>query len=288
MTWEETIQMIRAKDDYKDLVRLAYFEEDLPLNVERFKESDEFQETLRLLNTYSPSAKSILDIGSGNGISAINFALKGFQVTAVEPDPSETIGAGAIKKLKQHFKLDSLHVFESLAEDIQFPENSFDVVYIRQAMHHANDLYKFLIEAVRVLKPKGLLLTVRDHVIYDEEDKSWFLKEHPLHKYYGGENAYTAIAYKDAIRSAGAQIKKEIKFYDSVINYFPLTKDEVEKIKKNYLSKYKKSLKKKIGLLAEIPSTFKLYKKIKGVNEMNALDETKVAGRMYSYIAIKK
>ncbi len=112
-------------------------------------------------------------------------------VTAVEPDPSLTVGAGAVRKLKEHYELKNLEDYENFAEDINFKSNYFDIVYIRQAMHHANNLNKFIKECVRVLKPNGLLLTIRDHVIYDEKDKNWFLEYHPLHKIYEGENAFT-------------------------------------------------------------------------------------------------
>ncbi|NMH86358.1 class I SAM-dependent methyltransferase [Flavivirga algicola] len=285
MTWEETIIKIRKENDYKDLVAQAYFEEDLKLNVERFSKSKEYKETQKLIVRYAPNAKSILDIGCGNGISAISFALQGYQVTAVEPDESETVGAGAIKKLKTAYKLDNLDVFEAFAEDINFANNSFDIVYIRQAMHHANNLDKFVAECVRVLKPNGLLLTIRDHVIFNDNDKQCFLKNHPLHKFYGGENAYKPEAYRSAIKNAGAIIKKELKYFDSVINYFPLTDIEIKAIGDTEIKDQKKKLYNKIGALSKIPFVWNLYVILRGYRAPN---ENKIPGRMYSYIAYKK
>src|SRR6476620_8544369 len=124
MTWEETIVYIRTQPEYQELVKLAYFEEELPLNVERFRSSEEFIETKRLISEYMPlkSGVRLLDIGSGNGISALAFALDGVQVDAIEPDPSETIGAGAIKRLGKHYALPNLNVYESFAEDLKLPE----------------------------------------------------------------------------------------------------------------------------------------------------------------------
>ena len=285
MTWEETIITIRKDEDYKNLVAQAYFDENLELNVERFSKSEEFKETLKLMEHYTPNASSVLDIGCGNGISAINFALKGYNVTAVEPDKSNTVGAGAIIQLKEVYKLKNLDVFEAYAEDINFESNSFDIVYVRQAMHHANDLDKFLNECVRVLKPKGLLLTIRDHVIYDNADKAWFLKTHPLHKFYGGENAFTAKEYRNAIENAGATILKEYKYYDSVINYFPKHTEECELKKKEEILKQKQRLKNKIGIISKLPFVWGIYKVISGYTPLN---EKEVPGRMYSYIATKK
>ncbi len=288
MNWEETIQYIRTIPEYGELVEKAYFDEDLILNVKRFAQSEEFVKTLALIENYQPQAKKILDIGCGNGISAVNFALKGFEVTAVEPDPSETVGAGAIRKLKTINKLDNIEIHEALAEDIKFEDAAFDVVYIRQAMHHAMDLNKFIKEAVRVLKPNGLLLTIRDHVIFNEKDKQWFLENHPLQKFYGGENAYTPQEYKNAFILAGATIIEELKYYDNVINYFPITTMEKEAMKQQYFQQHKLLLKNKLGILANLPFVFQLYKLAKGINHSKVYDESKVPGRMYSYIAIKQ
>ncbi|MFT6841272.1 MAG: ubiquinone/menaquinone biosynthesis C-methylase UbiE [Psychroserpens sp.] len=288
MTWEETIKFIRTQDEYKELVKKAYFEEDLALNVERFQNEEEFAETLKILKAYQPKAEHILDIGCGNGISSISFALQGYKVAAVEPDPSPTIGAGAIRKLKENYHLDNIEVYEAYAEDIHFNDESFDVVYVRQAMHHANDLDKFIAEAGRVLKKGGLLITVRDHVIFDLKDKAWFLEMHPLHKFYGGENAFTTEEYKNAMFKAGLKVEKELKYYDSVINYFPLTETDFKKRREVIIEDRKKSLDRKIGVFSNIGVLFNLYDKLLDIRNGSAFDEKNNPGRMYSYIAIKK
>jgi len=286
MNWHETIISIRENSEFKDLVRLAYFDENLKLNVERFGKSEEFKETLNIIKQHLPIAKSILDIGAGNGISSVCFALKGYNVTAVEPDSSNTVGANAIRQLKQVYNLDNLVVHEKYAEEIGFEANSFDIVYVRQAMHHAYELKKFISECARVLKPNGILLTVRDHVIFDAKDKEWFLASHPLHKFYGGENAFTPKEYKDAMLEAGLRIIKEIKYYESVINYFPLTKEDKEKQEKAVELNLRSSLKRRIGIIANLPIIFNLYKQKLGIKD-SFLNEKMVPGRMYSYISKK-
>jgi ubiquinone/menaquinone biosynthesis C-methylase UbiE len=288
MTWEETIQFIRTQPEFKDLVDKAYFEENLPLNVERFKHSEEFKETLRLLKQYQPNAKTILDIGSGNGISAVALALEGYEVVTIEPDSSDTIGAGAIRKLKVHYNLSNLKVFEAFAEELQLPTESFDIVYARQCMHHAYDLNKFVAEANRVTKKNGLFITIRDHVIFNEKDKEWFLENHPLQKFYGGENAFTPKEYRMAMLNAGFKLEKEIKYYDNIINYFPFTKKEVLNIMQLAKNKATLQLSKKIGILSKIFFIQKMYFKKIGLNKKNIYDENKVSGRMYSYLCIKK
>jgi 2-polyprenyl-3-methyl-5-hydroxy-6-metoxy-1,4-benzoquinol methylase len=289
MNWEQTIQYIRTKPEYNDLVIKAYFDEKLHINVERFRKSPEFLETLRYMKIYQPNAKSILDIGSGNGISAISFALEGFDVVAVEPDPSDTIGAGAIRILKKHYNLSNIEIYEAFAEEIQFESGKFDIVYARQCMHHAYNLHDFVKECARVLKHNGLFFTVRDHVIFNKVDKKLFLEYHPLQKYYGGENAFTPTEYKSAMINANLDIKEELKFYDSIINYYPITTEEVIKRKEKEKSFKNAELKiiKKIGFLINFNFSkflikYFLRKKI-GTN----FDEMDISGRMYSYITIK-
>ena len=286
MTWEETIQFIRTQPEYNSLVEHAYFDEDLRLNIERFGKSDEYMETLRMIKSYAPEAQTILDIGAGNGISSLNFAIDNYHVTAIEPDPSSSIGANAIRSLTTIYDLENIFVHEGVGEYLEANDNSFDVVYIRQAMHHANDLQKFICECSRVLKPEGILITVRDHVIIDQTDKELFLASHPLHKFYGGENAFTAEEYRGAIEGSGLRLIKELKYYDSVINYFPMKERNLEEVERRIRSELFVALKNKISIFAYIPGVFYLYRLKNGFGK-TLLNEKKVPGRMYSYIAEK-
>jgi len=289
MTWEETIKFIRTQPEYKDLVELAYFEENLPLNVERFKSSQEFSETKKIISEYLPATKSLrlLDIGSGNGISSIAFALEGIYVDTVEPDPSLTIGAGATRILKEHYNIANLSVYEGFAEELGFAENSYDIVYVRQCMHHAYDLNKFIKECARVLKKGGMLITVRDHVIFDAKDKDWFLENHPLQKFYGGENAFTPDEYKQAMKDAGLQVKKELTFFDSPINNFPMKPEEMNYWKKSYRNYLIDKTGLKIGLIKRAGFLIGLYINLfKDKDAWKEVERT-IPGRMYSYICIK-
>ena len=286
MTWEETVEFIREKPGYSELVEKAYFDKNLCINIERFKTSEEFKETLFLLKRFSPSAKTILDIGSGNGISAISFSLEGYKVTALEPDTSDTVGSGAIKKLKHIYNLPDLNIYEKFAEDININDR-FDVIYVRQAMHHAYDLNLFVKNLSRLLKPGGLLLTVRDHVVFNDNDKQWFLREHPLQKFYGGENAFTEKEYVSAFRNAGLTIQLMLRHFDSIINFFPLTNENFQKGIFDYEQRLKNQLKTKIGFFANFKPVLNWYKKRTGFSIANVWDEAKIPGRMYSFVAIK-
>lgn len=279
MTWHETIEYIRTHPEYAELVNFAYLESNLALNVERFLARPEFQETIAIVEKYAPEAKTILDIGCGNGISTISFAKKGYRVTAVEPDSSNTVGANAIRKLINEYQLnETVEVIESTAEELSYSSADFDVVYIRQSMHHAFDLNKFISNSSRFLKKGGLFLTVRDHVIYNEKDKQWFLHNHPLQKFYGGENAFTSSEYKQAFKLAGLDMVQELNYFDTVINYYPSeSPDRIMELKRQ-------KLRNSLGKIVADSFLFELISRAKGWTP----NEAKVPGRMYSYICIKE
>jgi len=275
-TWEETIEHVRNDPSYKNLVKNSYLDADLSANIDRYHASSEFKETINIFRKYNPNAKSILDIGSGNGITAINFARLGYDVTVAEPDPSDSVGIGAIRILKEKYKLPNLKLYQSCAEDIEMADESFDIVYFRQAMHHSYDLDKFVLEGSKVLKPGGLLLASRDHVLFHADEKAAFLELHPLQKFYHGENAYTLDEYKNAILKSGLKIESVLKSFDSVINC------SEDKAKKLGFQRFIKNIYTKSGIIKKLlPGSIK--------SRMNSLlnDEHTPPGRMYSFIAVK-
>jgi len=287
MNWEEVIRFIRKNPDYADLVEKAYFEKDLQLNISRYGQSDEFLEILGIIQRYFNGNKlEIVDVGAGNGIAAINFALKGHSVVAVEPDQSNTIGNGAIAISANYNSLSEFTIIESYGENIPLKSSSFDLVFVRQALHHANDLDKFMLEAQRLLKHGGLFLAIREHVIYNQQDKDWFLQEHPLQKFYGGENAFTLNQYTSALKSANLKLIRVLKYYDSIINYFPITTNQIHQKQKQRKDRVEFILHK--VHLGKISFLWPIVSFLIDLKEGKVLDERKVPGRMYSFLAMKK
>src|SRR6202040_1201267 len=123
------------------------------------------------------------------GISSYALARDGWRVTALEPDPSDVVGAGAIEQLAAVSNL-PIEVVRDWGETLPFADATFDLVYGRQVLHHARDLRTLCAEMGRVLKSGGTFLATREHVIFRDADLAVFLAEHPLHRLYGGENAY--------------------------------------------------------------------------------------------------
>jgi hypothetical protein len=90
-------------------------------------------------------------------------------------------------------------------------------------LHHARQLSRFCAEACRVLRDGGMLLAIREHVITRAKDLDAFLAGHPLHRLYGGENAYVLEDYECAIRSAGIRLTQVLNPAASDVNLFPDT-----------------------------------------------------------------
>jgi SAM-dependent methyltransferase len=219
LSWEASVRWLLTRQEYAQLVKDCYYDQPVSAAARRFEASEEWRATLALL---PPNGGCALDIGAGQGVSTYALGRAGYRVTALEPDPSELVGCGAIARLGDICD-GIVNVVRGVAEDMPFGPDSFDLVYCRQALHHARDVRKFCEEAARVLKPGGTFIAVREHVISSERDLTRFLESHVLHRLYGGERAYRSKFYVDAMRCAGLSVMRVIRSFDSPINYSPLT-----------------------------------------------------------------
>jgi len=263
LTWEEAVVWLRNQPDKLDLVKACFYDEPITEAADRFYHSSEWTEIQSIL----PGRKGrVLDIGAGRGISSCAFARDEWNVVAIEPDCSKIVGVGAIKFLSTDSNI-PISMIQSFAESLPFKDNSFDVVYGRQVLHHAHDLKKMCHEIARVLKPNGILLITREHVISNDDDLSIFLSNHPLHCYYGGEHAYRLTQYCEALVKSGIIIEQILGPQSSDINMFPLT---MHVLKDRYA--------KKIHISARyIPDIF--------LKILDIFDNT--PGRLYSFIGRK-
>jgi ubiquinone/menaquinone biosynthesis C-methylase UbiE len=231
-TWEETILWIRNQPEYQGLVKEAYYDDPLQSAAERYYQSEEWQ----AVKAHLPSSGIALDVGAGRGIASYALAKSGFTVTALEPNPSLLVGGGAIRNLANQTHL-PIQVVEQPSETLPFPDHSFDIVFARAVLHHTQDLGQATSEIYRVLKPKGLFIAIREHVISKAEDLSLFHQLHPLHKFYGGEHAYLLADYLSALNKAGFKIEKSYHAFSSPINYAPQTQLSLRKMVVNKITR---------------------------------------------------
>ena len=275
LTWEEAVQWLRDQPDRQQLVRACYYDDPLQTAAERFSNSEEWQAVTQLLKDRIPG--KALDIGAGRGISSYAFARSGYCVTALEPNSSQIVGAGAIQTIADNSSL-PISVVQEWGETLPFADNTFDVVYGRAVLHHARDLNQLCKEAARVLKPSGYFIATREHVISKQEDLQQFLDSHPLHSLYGGENAYLLKQYTTAISLAGLKIHRTIAPLENVINYAPMTKTECQNL---FRPVSIRRLGHRLGSkLADIKILQNLYIRYAS-NRLNS------PGRLYSFLAVK-
>ena len=272
-SWEQAIEILRDDPAHQDLIFDAYLTRDLPANARRFAASAEFAEARSLLARHAPNARRVMDMPGGNGIATYAFASAGFEVTTVEPNPSDSVGRGAIATSLASAGLYAT-VIDAWGEALPFADASFDVAYVRQGLHHASDLPKMVAQIARVLVPGGVLLACREHVVDDYGPSlQAFLASQVDHQLYGGENAFTLVDYRAAMTGTGLAIELELGPHDSIVNAWPNTPEVLRR-----------------KILASRPG--RLLRKVLPDDAVTAIGmwhahRRLIPGRLYSFLAVK-
>jgi SAM-dependent methyltransferase len=225
-SWEQAVQWLRSQPDQQDLVLAGYYDDPVDVAADRYWRSSEW----RSVRAFLPAAvgANALDIGAGRGIASYALAKDGFDVVALEPDGSNLVGAAAILGLAQRQRL-RITVKQDSAEPLNLADATFDLVFGRAVLHHVRDLNATCREMYRVLKPGGTLIVLREHVISRLDDLSGFHELHPLHRHYGGENAYLLECYTSAVQAAGFHDLQVLAPLRSPINLAPQSVDSIQR-----------------------------------------------------------
>jgi ubiquinone/menaquinone biosynthesis C-methylase UbiE len=93
---------------------------------------------------------SVLDVGTGTGVFAEAFAAAGLAVTGIDTNV-DLLSAAREFAPAAHFR-------EGAAEEIPFPDKSFDLVFLGHVLHEADDPVAALSEARRVARRRVAIL----------------------------------------------------------------------------------------------------------------------------------
>jgi ubiquinone/menaquinone biosynthesis C-methylase UbiE len=152
----------------------------------------------------APAGGSALDVATGGGHTALWLARHGWRVTAGDVAPRMLENA-------QKLAADAGFALETRlfpAEEMPFPEGSFDLVTVRVAPHHFSSPAKFIAEVARVLKPGGHFLLIDGSVPdNDPSTEEWL---HRVEKWRDPSHGrfLSRAAWETLVRGAGLQLLK--------------------------------------------------------------------------------
>lgn len=145
----------RARDDVTTLMNFGYappegFDEDLASQEERFG----LQLYAAVAGAVNLSSKDVLEVGCGQGGGSA-FVFERFGPRSLTGlDVAKT----AVQRCRSRYARPGLEFVVGDAEDLPFPDGTFDAVLSVESSHCYPDVPQFLREVRRVLRPGGLLL----------------------------------------------------------------------------------------------------------------------------------
>ena len=114
----------------------------------------------RLIELAQPQSDwVVLDVATGGGHTALKFAPHVAKVIASDFAPPMLAEAKAFIESKG---VTNIEFAEVDAENMPYPDATFDLVTCRVAPHHFADAFKFVQEAARVLRAGGRVVLVED------------------------------------------------------------------------------------------------------------------------------
>lgn len=136
-----------------------------PGTKEFFDKAREFRDDIEqpwladVVPFHQMAGKRVLEIGFGPGYDTLKFLQAGATYTGIDITPEN------VERTKQHLKFfgHDPDVQQGDAENLPFPDASFDVVYSNGVLHHVPDMERAFREAWRVLKPGGELIVLLYH-----------------------------------------------------------------------------------------------------------------------------
>lgn len=155
----------------------------------------------QLLGPTNKPVENVLDIGFGHGKALVELATRFQPIRLVGIDADPGAKARAQQTLNQAGHTAELITANAAATGL--PDNSFDIVFCHQTLHHIVAQESALAEMLRVLKPGGILLLAESTKKYIYSLPIRLLFRHPM------QVQKTAEEYLALVRAAGFNVNPQ-------------------------------------------------------------------------------
>jgi SAM-dependent methyltransferase len=213
--WQFWYPFLTRRLQDEEVIFLNYaFETDPPMGIALSPEDEPNRACVQLYHHVGAQVnfqrQNVLEVscGHGGGASYLTRTLKPAKYTALDLNPA---GVAFCKKRHQ---VEGLEFVQGDAQNLPFPDNSFDAVINVEASHCYPDFPRFLSEVGRVLKPGGYFLYADFRFSDGIEKWDGALKSAPLKFHQGRDISAEVLRGMDcnSERSAALLDKKLPKF----------------------------------------------------------------------------
>ena len=148
MPFDELLEQILPPTDH------PLYEQHKRYNTEAVQRGERIASLMGLPNDLA--GMNVLDIGCGTGGISVAFAKMGADVYALEPNHTHALLLGITVARAEKDGVE-LNAVVGCGEDLPFSDKSQDIVILNDVLEHVDNPDKVVSEAVRVLKPNGLM-----------------------------------------------------------------------------------------------------------------------------------
>jgi SAM-dependent methyltransferase len=168
-------------------------------------------ELARMVELAQPQADWLaLDVATGGGHTARTFAPHVRQVIAAD------IALSMLQAARTTIDSPNVAYVASDAENLSFSSSTFDLVTCRIAPHHFPDVFRFVQECARILKPGGLLL-VQDLSVPDDERAARYIDSFNRLRDPSHHRCYAIYEWQGMFLDAGLDVE-HVETVEHVLN----------------------------------------------------------------------